>query len=190
MTHSDKLNICWGRKENHANGKWIKLARGDDKAAIKSRLDEGFELCFCSIGSHPKSRGYSTGHPWYYYVGAPVLYPKEILEEARKSVTVYRGYMTEDIKALDKRNEPQRSEALRKLRGEVVEKLHLDISRYRELARKLAEYRKRQPPIPAGVSACNDIHTNISLKHNHIYNEFAHLVFIDELLSVQQDLFG
>ena len=37
---------------------------------------------------------------------------------------------------------------------------------------------------------CRDIHTNISLKHNHLFNNLAHLHYIDELLSFQEDLFG
>ena len=34
---------------------------------------------------------------------------------------------------------------------------------------------------------CSDIHTNMSLKHNHLYDDFAHLVYIDDLLSQQPE---
>jgi hypothetical protein len=34
-----------------------------------------------------------------------------------------------------------------------------------------------------------DIHMSMSLKHNHIYNQFAHLLTLDELLGRQRDLF-
>ena len=37
--------------------------------------------------------------------------------------------------------------------------------------------------------ACNDIHTALSLKHNHLVNNFAHLITLDELLTKQMDLF-
>jgi len=47
-----------------------------------------------------------------------------------------------------------------------------------------------QQSVDSGETACTDIHTGISLKHNHLYNDFAHLLTLDNLLSKQPDLFG
>ncbi len=131
---------------------------------------------------------YNSGHPWYYYLGGAVLYPKQIIEDVK--ATGYCGYLVEEIESLDQCDEPQRSEGLRKLRIKIVEEINSDLSRYRALARELHEYCKTQPPIQEGVSVAHDIHTNISLKHNHLFNGFAHLITIDDFLAIQPDLFG
>jgi hypothetical protein len=130
---------------------------------------------------------YSTGHPWYYLLGGRVLALKEIREATRYSG--YKGYRGDEIAAADKRHEPQRSSQLRKIRTEVMDDLKRDISGYRQRALELHRYRKRHPFDPNPVS-CDDIHTNISLKHNHLVNAFGHLIAIDDLLSQQGDLFG
>ena len=67
--------------------------------------------------------------------------------------------------------------------------LKRDVSRYRERAKELTARRD------AGLddvleASCADVHTNISLVHNHIYNQFARLSVIDDYLSEQGDLFG
>lgn len=130
--------------------------------------------------------GYCSGHPWYYNLGGKVLSPKQILESVKASG--YQGYMREDIAAADAKAEPQRSELLRALRAKVMDDLARDLSGYRARARELHAFRKVQGE-PCEPS-CADIHTNISLKHNHLFNDFAHLVWLDELLSHQLDLFG
>jgi hypothetical protein len=135
----------------------------------------------------PTRCGYDTGHPWYYLLGGTILRPKQIREDVRKSG--YRGYLSEDIAAADKKSEPQRSKALRNLRTRAMEELMHDISGYRRRALELHRYRAAnfltEPP-----TSCAEIHNNISLKHNHLYNDFAHLITIDELLNVQMDLFA
>lgn len=132
-------------------------------------------------------KSYSSGHPWYYKLGGAVLQPKQILVAVKKSS--YRGYRLDDIEAADRKSEPARSEALRALRAEEIERIRADLGRYRELACQLREFRKRDGDL-YDQPVCADIHTNISLKHNHLVNRFAHLVAIDDLLTRQPDLFG
>jgi hypothetical protein len=131
--------------------------------------------------------GYGAGHPWFYFLGGPVLTPKEIREEVRRSG--YRGYLADDICKADRKPEPQRSKALRELRAEMRRMLRADISRYREVARALHAYRRQQAHVTERPVSSADIHMSMSLKHNHIYNQFAHLLTLDELLGRQRDLF-
>ncbi|MCY0149344.1 hypothetical protein OEG84_16915 [Hoeflea sp. G2-23] len=131
--------------------------------------------------------GYGAGHPWYYLLDGAVLTPKQIKEKVRRSG--YKGYLGEEIAAADRKPEPQRSQTLRSLRARAVDELKRDISGYRRRALDLHRYRTANP-LPERPTCCADIHTNISLKHNHLVNDFAHLITIDALLSVQADLFG
>lgn len=131
--------------------------------------------------------GYGAGHPWFYFLGGPVLTPKEIRAEVK--YTGYRGYLAEDICIADRKPEPHRSKALRELRAEVRRMLGEDISRYRKVARELHAYRREHAHVEVLPSSSADVHTAISLKHNHIYNDFAHLLRLDEALSKQRDLF-
>lgn len=130
--------------------------------------------------------GYGSGHPWYYNLGSKVLSPKQIKQSVRESG--YQGYMREDIKDANNKAEPQRSHELRAIRTKVMDDLTRDLSSYRARARELAAFRKikAEPSEPS----CADIHTNISLKHNHLFNDFAHLIWLDELLARQGDLFA
>lgn len=131
-------------------------------------------------------QGYNSGHPWYYHLGGKRLTLKEIREDVKASG--YQGYRADDIHAADAMPEPRRSERLRALRAEAKQSLAEDVSRYRELARKLTAYRRETSGQSIdGVSDC--VHTDIGLKHNHIYNEFAHLHVIGGLLAKQRDLF-
>jgi leucine dehydrogenase len=41
-----------------------------------------------------------------------------------------------------------------------------------------------------GKDTVEGVHVAISLKHNHLVNDFAHLVWLDELITRQGDLFG
>lgn len=130
--------------------------------------------------------GYNAGHPWYYVLGGSVLRPKEIVIAVK--ARGYQGYKADDILQADKRPEPQRSEALRSIKANVLKSLWDDLSRYRALAIQLRKYRQTNDPKYAG-EICNGIHTSISLKHNHIYNDMAHLHLLDECLGKQKDLF-
>ncbi len=141
---------------------------------------------FTGSESH-EHRGYNPGHPWYYFLGGRPRRPREILEATRQSG--YQGYAREDIKAAHAMAEPKRSETLRTMRDKFKADLVRDISRYRECVRQL---RKGDWKIPDGseVVSSGDIHTALSLKHNHMVNNFAHLILLDELLAKQADLFG
>jgi hypothetical protein len=133
-----------------------------------------------------KYEGYKPGHPWYYYKGGRIPTLKQIL--SRVKAERYQGYRISDILSADNKPEPQRSEALRRLQAEELRLIRHDISRYRELARLLHRYRKTQDFTEARY-LCDNIHTSISLKYNHIYNRFAHLIALEDLLSQQPDLF-
>jgi hypothetical protein len=131
--------------------------------------------------------GYSPGHPWHYHLGGRPLTLKQIRESVRRSG--YRGYMAGDIAAIDRKAEPQRSAELRRLRAHVLAELKADISRYRDVVRDLRRYRESAAE-DCTAACCNDVHVAISLKHNHIYNDFGHLILLDDLLTRQGDLFG
>ncbi len=133
------------------------------------------------------SRDYRPGHPWYYKLGGHVPTPKEILNAVQLSN--YPGYRKNDINQIDAKAEPARSAALRRLRVICLNELKSDLSIYREQARKLQAYRLSTDPENEDYSICDDPCMNMSLKYNHLYNGFAHLIFIDRLLSVQPDLF-
>lgn len=122
--------------------------------------------------SAPVTRGYRPGHPWYYLLGGEVLPPKVIRFEVR--LAEYKGYRQEEILSAAAKPEPGRSKALRKIRDEVRQSLKDNISRYREVARELHAYRRSYAGEP--VPSCSEsVHTAMSLKYAHIYNDFGHL---------------
>lgn len=131
--------------------------------------------------------GYSVGHPWYYLLGGDILSPKEILADVIESD--FQGYLTDDIDKLNRKAEPRRSAELRALKQKVKAGLFCSLSRYRELAGHVRNYRLRYGIDPEGAR-CRDMHTNIGLKYNHICHDFAHLITLDDLLNRQGDLFG
>lgn len=135
--------------------------------------------------SAPDTRGYCPGHPWYYLLGGEVLPPKVIRFEAR--LAEYKGYRQEEILSTTAKPEPGRSRLLRKIREEVRQSLKQNIAIYREAARELHAYRKAHAGEP--VPNCSDsVHTAMSLKFSHIYNDFGHLELLDSLPQ-QVDLF-
>jgi hypothetical protein len=129
---------------------------------------------------------YSSGHPWYYVLGGSVLMPSEILTAVRASG--YQGYMAERIYVADALAEPKRSESLRAIKANVLNHFWADLSRYREVVRELRSYRRSLGAMDT-LNKCKAVHESVSLKHNHLYNNFAHLVRLDDLLSKQPDLF-
>lgn len=130
--------------------------------------------------------GYEPGHPWYYLLGGKPLSLRDILEATRQSG--YRGYARERIANLDNLAEPKRSQSLRAERDRFRSDLRRDIHRYRACVREL---RNTATIIRDGESPIewNDVYTALSLKHNHMVNNFGHLILLDELLSKQRDLF-
>lgn len=133
----------------------------------------------------PGHYSYAPGHPWYYLLDGPVMKPSDICKAAQKSG--YQGYRT-DIDKADSAAEPKRSAMLRFIRAEVLSDLRRDLSRYRKVARELRSYRQETAAAPL-PKICAEVHTAMSLKHNHLYNHFARMLRIDALLSYQGDLF-
>ena len=132
-------------------------------------------------------RDYGTGHPWYYFLGGSVLRPKVI--KAMTKASGYKGYLRDEIADADSKAEPARSMALRTLRSKAVQDLRSDLSGYRRSGLRLHRYRGDKP-VSVDALSSSDVHTAISLKHNHLVNDFAHLITIDDLLNRQGDLFG
>lgn len=130
---------------------------------------------------------YSTGHPWYYKLGGAVLKPKQIIIKVKENG--YRGYMREEIQKADNKPEPQRSESLRKIRDQVFESCQNNLSIYRKVVCDLHRDRKENGIIQNDGNASNDIHMSMSLKHNHLYNDFAHIEYLNKLIAHQYDLF-
>ncbi|RPG18472.1 hypothetical protein [Ponticaulis sp.] len=137
-------------------------------------------------GASRSQNWYDPGHPWYYLLGGKVPGPKSIL----KSVIArdYLGHIDE-IKDAEALCEPKRSEQLRRLRNRITNQYKVDLERYRELARELQQKRLSDAP-QDDVNRCESVHTSLALKHNHIYNDLAHLRCINAALSVQRDLFN
>lgn len=123
---------------------------------------------------------YNAGHPWFYKLGGKALTPKQILKNVISSG--YQGYMQDDIQKINKKAEPMRSAAIHKLKIKIKQELHKDLSQYRKYARELAHFRKH-PELLQTQPICDDIHMSMSLKHNHIYNDFGHLVYLESVKS-------
>jgi len=121
----------------------------------------------------------------YYILGGPTLRPKQIMRDVKLSG--YKIFMEDQIEAADHKQEPQRSEYLRLIRQKVLKEFRRNLSSYRALAYELHCDRQKNGLVK---SSCEYIHTNMSLKHNHLYNDFARLIKLDELLSRHPDLFG
>jgi len=138
--------------------------------------------------NQPVQNTYKPGHPWYYKLGGAVHKPKAILTTVKNSR--YQGYKRDDINRADDRAEPQRSSSLRSLREEALTELRSNLEIYRGCACELREYRLLDENEQDAQPMCADIHTSMSLKYNHLYNDFAHLIMIDDLLSQQRDLFA
>lgn len=132
-----------------------------------------------------KGGEYRPGHPWYYVLGGEVLRPRAILEHVK--ARGYRGYLSRDIDEADNMREPKRSQRLRAMREAASASLRANISRYREMARELHKERAGTSLSPKPI--CSELHSSVSLKHNHVFNDFAHLCELDRLISKQGDLF-
>lgn len=134
---------------------------------------------------------YCPGHPWYYKLGGRVLNPAAIMEEVKQNN--YRSYIADDITKAGNMAEPKRSTKLRAIKAQHVKRLEDNLERYRELVQELREHRKAHGLIDADEDSCLDLYVSLSLKHNHIYNDMAVLLYADTLLckqAVQLDLFG
>lgn len=135
--------------------------------------------------TEPQFAGYGSGHPWYYVLGGEVLPPRRIMESAL--ARGYRGCCFRELDDIDAMVEPKRSEALRAMKAKVLGEYRQSLSRYRQLA--LALHRRRSDSCGDPAAHCEDIHVSISLKHNHLFNDLAHLCELARLLDKQRDLF-
>ncbi|MBL4645540.1 MAG: hypothetical protein JKY99_03665 [Rhizobiales bacterium] len=130
--------------------------------------------------------GYSNGHPWHYVLDGDIRSPKQILADVKASGI--RGYMIEDIDKASKLVEPKRSAKLRQLTSQVKGRLHCDLSRYREVVLQLHRDRLCDRNAQA-EPRCRDVHVSVSLKYNHICNDFAHLIYLESIDMGQMELF-
>ena len=133
---------------------------------------------------------YCSGHPWYYKLGGKVLNPSAIMEEVKKEN--YRSYIADDITKAGNMAEPKRSKKLHAIKAQHVEILARDLEIYRKYVQEIRELRKAQGDVDLS-KGCLDLYVSLSLKHNHIYNDMAVLLYADTLLckpAAQLDLFG
>ncbi|AQQ04124.1 hypothetical protein B0E33_11420 [Roseibium algicola] len=129
--------------------------------------------------------GYCAGHPWYYLLGGKRPTLKQIWAYAQRFER--RGYRAEEIDAAHRLPEPKRTQVLSKIRAEIMDGLHRDMSGYPRAVRNLSAYRKtRQPDTSPRI--CDDVHVAMSLKFSHLLNDFIHLQKLDSIPS-QLDLF-
>lgn len=134
----------------------------------------------------PERGGYSAGHPWYYVLGGHVPRLREIRDHA--IIKGYRCYLTDEIQAAHEKPEPARSAAIAELIETVTAELRRDVSGYRRAARELGTARAEQQGSDV-KTICDSVHVAISLKFNHLINDFTHLHALQNLPK-QLDLFG
>lgn len=132
-----------------------------------------------------KHRGYGAGHPWYYVLGGEIPALKAIQAHAR--AMQYGSCAADDIVKAAAKAEPQRTAALNSFKSKFKADLQNDISRYRECVRELNALRKQRLQVEM-PTVCNGKHISMSLKFNHLINDFVHLHVL-EGLHTQRDLF-
>ena len=115
---------------------------------------------------------YKPSHPWYYRLGEKPPSLKAIRENAIHQK--YQGYLSDDIAKARRHSEPKRSEQLQQYITKITADLWRDIACYRQLRRHYALL-SLEGKLNENPDICNDIHTSLSLKHNHLSNHFIHL---------------
>lgn len=138
-----------------------------------------------SLQREPCQR-YHAGHPWYYRLDGRILYPSEI--KAEINLSTYPDLMIEDILTASAMDEPRRSERLRHIRTKARADLHYNLNIYLERVRELKARRLDPDPPEQPISSC--VYLAMSLKHSHLYNDYARLAICEHHLSRQGDLFG
>lgn len=132
------------------------------------------------------SSDYPPSHSWHYVLGGSVRTPKQILKDVKTSN--FQSYKKAEFDQASKLAEPERSAKLRQLTDHVKGELQRDLSCYREVALRLRRDRLRDHGKSA-VAVCSDLNVSVSLKHNHIYNNFAHPIYLESLDKGQKELF-
>ena len=132
------------------------------------------------------SNTYRAGHPWYYRLGNRILFPSEI--KAKVTLDDYPDFMIEDMLKAANMAEPKRSERLRTIRENIRQSLRSDLDIYLKYVRELKVRRLDPDPPEQSISSC--VYMAMSLKHNHIYNDYAQLMICEQYLAQQADLFA
>lgn len=128
--------------------------------------------------------GYEPNHPWYYRLGGTIPNANQIFADIKQSG--YEGYMSDRLYQYNGYVEPKRSQKLHQIKKQVMDDFKRDMERYRELASLLRAYRTNPTAQTEDfLSSCDDIFTSMSLKYCHLYNDLAHLLLIDTMLTQQ-----
>lgn len=137
----------------------------------------------------PFGGGYDTGHCWYYRLGGKILSVSEIIEAARGKEA--HAHFVQSFSKLDRMEEPQRSEEIRK-RIEIIEKsMKSDAEIYQGCVDEINRLRTVFGPEPYDwfKETYNEPTTAIMLKHNHISYAAGQIRALRSLQK-QGDLFG
>lgn len=130
---------------------------------------------------------YSPGHCWYYRLKGAVLSLKEILATVKSSgyESIYKAKFMRDNEKDD------RTIKLLEHKKDSTNRIKDDISAYRKYC---FYYHKLKEVDPNDMESHMDLCVSLSLKYCHIYNRFADLILLDNLLngsdSGQSDMFG
>lgn len=139
----------------------------------------------------PEHEGYCAGHPWYYLLGGTPPSLEQIAGEARRRG--YQGWMRDIIAKADRLEEPKRSAELRRLMEQAEAEKVRDLESYRKYAAELEARRASHTPVRRCGRGwrpdCTELDVSMSLKHNHLFNDLAHIRLLTELLQRQPSLF-
>jgi hypothetical protein len=126
---------------------------------------------------------YKPSHPWYYKLGGKPPTLKAIRDYAINQK--YQGYLSDEIAKARRQNEPKRSEHLQQYTNSTTANLQRDVACYRQLRRHYAllSHQGKLNQIP---DICDDIHTSLSLKYNHLTNHFIHLHQLQQCTVIEQ----
>jgi hypothetical protein len=126
---------------------------------------------------------YKPSHPWYYKLGGKPPALKSIRDYAINQK--YQGYLSDDIAKARRHSEPKRSEHLQQYTNSITANLQRDITIYRQLRRDYALPSHQGKP-NQNTNICDDIHTSLSLKYNHLSNHFIHLHQLQQCPVIEQ----
>lgn len=132
--------------------------------------------------------GYNSSHPWYYKLGGRILSPAEIAAEVEHELGTTGDFTM--VEKLDQMNEPRRSNKIRKAIEQLQQSQQQNVERYHEVTEQLTYERERPGPYEWDKRRMwSDPTTAVSLKHNHIAYAHATICRLNDLVSVQLELF-
>ena len=126
---------------------------------------------------------YKPSHPWYYKLGGKPPTLKSIRDNAINQK--YQGYLSDEIAKARRQSEPKRSEHLQQYITSITADLWRDVACYRQLRRHYALL-SLHGKLNQSPDICDDIHTSLSLKHNHLSNHFIHLHQLQQCTVIEQ----